>query len=302
MTTPPIFVIGCPRSGTTLLSELLGMTRWESPVETHFITKYAKRLHGYGDLKVFENFARLARDILKERPVMQWGMEIDIRALFDGLPNHHYATICDQIVRQRKGKEWGDKTPHYILELELLASLFPDSKYIYIVRDGRDVALSLLRKPWGPNNVYGCAKYWAECNQETSALTSLRNKGQLFELRYEDLLDEPQKVIAQVFSFLGEPALSEQQMAETCADIKAGNYNKWQKRMSPQEISLFETIAGDTLNRHGYATSTAQGQVPTVRASMYELADKALWCKHMFRENVVDTVKIKCFGMAPFGE
>jgi hypothetical protein len=302
MATPPIFVIGCPRSGTTLLSELLAKTRWGSPVETHFITKYQKRLHDYGDLSEFANFSHLVQDILKERPVMQWGMEVDIQAFYEQMPDFSFASICDQVVRQRKGKEWGDKTPHYITELKILTALFPESKYLYIVRDGRDVALSLLQKPWGPNNVHGCAHYWAACNQESEALSELRKRKQVYQLRYEDLLDTPQTVIAQVFDFLGEPPLSEADMAATCSPIKAGNYGKWQKRMTAEQIRLFETVCGDTLKRFGYDTSHPQGQVPSVEASLYEWADKALWAKHMVRENVIDTVKIKLLGKDPFGE
>jgi len=302
MATPPIFVIGCPRSGTTLLSELLAKTRWDSPVETHFITKYHKRLNSYGELSEFANFSRLVSDILQERPVMQWGMSVDIRALYESMPDYRYATICDQIVHQRNGKQWGDKTPHYITELEILTELFPDSKYVYIVRDGRDVALSLLQKPWGPNNIYGCARYWDACNQESAALTELRNRGQVYQLRYEDLLDTPQAIITQVFDFLGEPPLSNDDMAATCAPIKAGNYGKWKTRMNAEQIRLFETVCGDALTRFGYDTSHPQGQVSAVQANMYEWADKALWAKHMVRENVIDTVKIKLFGMKPFGE
>ena len=72
----PIFIIGCPRSGTSLLARFLEPTIYGAPIETHFITKYKKKLSNYGELENFENFNKLLNDILKERPVMQWKINI----------------------------------------------------------------------------------------------------------------------------------------------------------------------------------------------------------------------------------
>ena len=81
MTSPDsyeqLFVVGAPRSGTTYLSGLLEDTRFGTPIEPHFITKYHDRLDRYGDLQQAANFAHLIRDISRERPVMQWQLDLD---------------------------------------------------------------------------------------------------------------------------------------------------------------------------------------------------------------------------------
>ena len=153
MTVSPVFIIGCPRSGTTLLARFLQPTHYGSPVETHFITKYYEKIPKYGALKKKQNFMLLMKDILSERPIMQWKLDIDIEEFWAGLKRYDYREIIDRLCMMRftsKGKtSWGDKTPIYILDLEIIYRLFPDAKYLYIVKDGRDVALSLMQVPWG---------------------------------------------------------------------------------------------------------------------------------------------------------
>lgn len=83
METNQIFVLGAPRSGTTFLSGLLRFTRYGRPVESHFITKYCRKLEAYGDLSKKENFDKLMNDILSERPVMQWKLKLDIHEFYE---------------------------------------------------------------------------------------------------------------------------------------------------------------------------------------------------------------------------
>ena len=132
MRQPPIFIVGCPRSGTTLVSELLEGSSWGSPVETHFIPKYFRRLGRYGSLDDRARFTKLVRAILRERPVMQWRLDIDPDHLYRIIETRDYRTIVDTICRlrfERLGKSsWGDKTPHYVFDLDVLASALPSAR------------------------------------------------------------------------------------------------------------------------------------------------------------------------------
>lgn len=135
---PPIFVVGCPRSGTTMLANLLDRTPWGWPFETHFVVKYFRRLANYEPLTERANLVRLARAILAERVGTQWeidlGRPIDVDQLIDTLAEPTYACLVDALCRRSPDRtapeSWGDKTPQYVLDLDVVTTLFPDSKII----------------------------------------------------------------------------------------------------------------------------------------------------------------------------
>jgi hypothetical protein len=305
---PPVFVIGCPRSGTTLVSELLEPTTYGSPVETHFITKYAERLERVGPLTDRDNFMRLVGQILRERPVLQWKLDTSPAAVWDRVRESGavtYRTLVDTLCMMRsaaKGKtSWGDKTPHFILHLETLSALYPDAKYIGVVRDGRDVALSLLEKPWGPNNVYACARYWAQCHRETPALGALRARGALLEVRYETLLQEPEATIDRLYGFLGE-ACPPDQLQRLCRVLRRSNAGRWRQRMSAHEVRTFESQAGETLRRLGYETREGTKPLSPIVAAAWWLHDRAGHGLHLLKMNTVDAFRIRFLGMQPFAD
>ena len=301
----PMFIIGCPRSGTTLLSQLLQFTDYGAPVETHFITKYYKRLHKYTPLSDRKNTLKLVKDILKERPVMQWKLDINPETLLTQLKTGDYPEIVNAICHTRFRSlgylSWGDKTPHYINDIDIIFKLFPESKYLHIIRDGRDVALSLLQKKWGPNNIYACATYWRDCNSKTSVIEQIKTKGLLHKIRYEDLLSNPQKELEEVFSFLGVKE-DQKKISSVIKPIIQNNFNKWQERMSPSEIKLFENIASDILNQNGYKTIHPVRKISAVVKLRSILSDMMLHYTHLIKMNIVDTILIKFFGKEPFAE
>ena len=302
----PIFILGAPRSGTTFLASLLEKTAYGPPFETQFIIKYFKKLDNYGNLENFERFSRLINDILKERAVMQWKLDLDVKAFFTELGGEHtYVNIVDKLCLKASQKNgflgWGDKTPDYIGDLSTLYRLFPDSKYLYIVRDGRDVALSLLEKDWGPNNIYYCAEYWAYLNREQSEMRILKEAGLLYELRYEDLLDNVEFYIRDIYQFL-DMDFDEADVNRLRQTVKKGNYNKWKSRMSAFQVKVFETIAANSLSRFGYDTRHPQQGVSIFLKGFYFFHNLLFRIRHLFIINVIDGIKIRFFGKQPFAE
>jgi len=97
----PIFVIGCPRSGTTMLSRLLNFSSYGAPVETHFIPKYYKKLQLYGNLVERNNFIKLINDILCERPVMQWKLNLNIDSFLNEINEYKYSEIVSKLCMKR---------------------------------------------------------------------------------------------------------------------------------------------------------------------------------------------------------
>lgn len=305
-TCQQIFVLGAPRSGTTFLSSLLKKTSFDAPVETHFITKYYKRIKNYEDLKDRQNFRRLVKDILSERPVQQWHLNLDIEKLYDELPaNFVYGDLVNAIILKRKqiqgGNRWGDKTPHYLGDLDILVEIFPKARFIYIVRDGRDVALSLLEKPWGPNNILKCAEYWSKLNDQVSTVQTLKEKSQLYFLKYEDLLNNTKEIVPEIYKFLDEK-ITENEIASLTESVQSGNYNKWKKKMTPNQIRVFEAIASKELAVFGYDVINKNPTVSIIETQYFNVHEMIHKAWFLFNLNIVDGFKIRYLGKEPFSE
>jgi hypothetical protein len=304
----PVFIIGAPRSGTTFLASLLDETDYGAPFETQFIIKYYKKLDKYGDITEYNNFCRLINDILKERAVRQHRIDIDIKAFYEKMAgNITYSEIVNQLCLMISSKygntNWGDKTPSYIIDLDILYELFPDAKYLYIIRDGRDVALSLLQKEWGPNNFYYAAKYWKACNSKYELINKMKNEGKLLSLKYEYLVDDVVSNVKNTYSFLNID-YSQLDMEAMKSRVISGNYYKWKSRMSDGQIKVFDCVAYDILKQFDYEISAPVEslKIPGYKRILYFLHEKFLYSCHMFKMNVIDGLRIRFFGMEPFAD
>jgi hypothetical protein len=301
---PPVFIVGCPRSGTTLMASLLRRTPWGGGFETHFIPKYHQRLRGNSDLSNRAKFRRTVAAILAERPIRQRGVRLNPDELYERLPRHDYASVADAICRSanRNGeRSWADKTPTYVRHLPLIQELFPQSWIVYLVRDGRDVALSLMEKSWGPANVYAAARYWHECHRPQPIVDELMSRGQLIIVRYEDVLRSPQTSAERLLRFLN--AGDEREIAKHWASrVKQTNSGKWKSRMSSAEAELFGRVAGNALRRFGYECDQQELPVGLLRRTAYQGQDRAKRWAHLLRMNTIEAVQIGLFGKQPFAD
>ena len=129
---PPIFLVGCARSGTNLLSQLVKASSWGEPFETHFIPKYYRKLDRYGPLTELSVRKRLVRHILSERPIRDLDLGLEVESFCRSMDRYDYSDIvnriCFAIGTSSGAQSWADKTPSYVLELELIHALFPRAK------------------------------------------------------------------------------------------------------------------------------------------------------------------------------
>ena len=306
---PPFFVVGNPRSGTKMLRELLNASPaiWISDVESNFIPRFTREIARYGDLARFENFERLAAGLEGTRAFWHWqrrGVRLDHRRWFEACPRHDWPGVLHGLFRSVYPLEmpgdprpwetivWGDKTPLYMIEMPLLAALFPAARFVHIVRDPRDCALSSAAA-WG-NSLLRTAQEWADrvgaCRADGAAL----GPGRYVELRYEDLLADPPAVLARLFDFLGvPPPVDPGRLARVpenvgsargAARVVTENQRKWQRRMSPAMRRRFERVCGELLDALGYDREYPDiepWRVPAVRMRAYALRDA--WRQVEFR-------------------
>lgn len=169
---------------------------------------------------------------------------------------------------ESKGKpRWGDKTPRYVMEISLLAQLFPDARFVHLIRDGRNVALSYVSVSFGPNSISRAAAVWAE--RVSAGCTSGRalTPGRYIEIRYEDLVEDLEGEAKDLCEFLAldfDPGMLDYtEKAKSEMLDRAVRYNprlfepprqtrSWQTDMAPEQIEIFEASAGDLLSLLGY--------------------------------------------------
>jgi len=181
---------------------------------------------------------------------------------------------------------WGDKTPYYVLHIPKLLQWWPNAQIIHIIRDGRDVALSLFgrRDDFGVYNVYVAAKYWQEYVERGHQLGSVLAPKRYLEIRYEDLVANPEESMQRICAFLGEEYSSKLFHVQAVENpgktplvhqpIKSENAGKWRTEMRLHQVRLFERTAGDTLRRFGYQLTTPESPLSIFERAAYRLHNK----------------------------
>jgi len=269
---PPFFVLGAQRSGTTMLRLMLNHhPRLAVPHETRFIVNSFRRLTQYPDLTDRATLERLLDDIEKE-PAVRDGEHVTDREKILSHPIANFADLVDAIMSEKAtslGKErWGDKTPFYVSEVDVLWKVFPDARIVHLVRDGRDVAVSQRKIEWAGNSIPRLAHDWRWKVTVCHKVGSVRSD-QFMELRYEDLVRDPAENLRLICEFLDEDFAPEMldyhKTAESSVpskslkwhrnSVKAPDVSKlgvWKQQLSQSDRIIYEQIAGDALEMFGY--------------------------------------------------
>jgi hypothetical protein len=297
----PIFIVGAPRSGTTMLQyRLRNHPRISLPTgESHFFIPLYRDQHRYGDLSHLENIRTVLQAMhAQSQDFLETdlhGLKFDIERLASELHaegRHTMPAIISGIFEknaQGEGKSrWGDKTPYYVMHIPKLLEWFPDAQIVHLIRDGRDVALSLFGRQhdFYVYNAYFAAEYWESYVEKGRALGKHLGSAQYLELRYEDLITQPEVTMRKLCAFLGEE-YSAELFDVTPVDnpgktplvhkpLRADNAEKWRSKMTASQIKAFESVAGKTLEEFGYALMTP-GKPPTLlEKAAYRLHNKLL--------------------------
>jgi len=200
------FIMGVPRSGTTLLRLMLDAhSDLAIPPETHFVGELAQRgaarlsAESFGRFLVqserWEDFHLSAVELLKA--LKPFTRSAGLRCFY-----RLYARCFDK-------NRWGDKTPLYCLNMREIQSVLPEAHFVHIIRDGRDAFLSENKTWWTEGNldVGVHAKFWTDTIAATRRNARFCNH--FLELRYEDLLREPARTLKKVCEYLKLPYRSE---------------------------------------------------------------------------------------------
>lgn len=285
---PMPIIVGSPRSGTTLLRFMLDAhSELAIPPETGFLT-LGEKLTGKGD-KLREKFFHTV--INYSEPSRSWpDFEIPEEVFWMALTQVTPFTISEgyrtfyRLYAERCGKpRWGDKTPIYCRYIQSIRRVLPEARFVHIIRDGRDAALSLRRMWFSPGwEIETQALYWRDC------VLAARRAGvgheDYMEIRYEDLVLNTRQTLEQVCAHLAltfeDAMLSyyertperlkehkgrllangsvltpeqrfEQQQRTTSPPDPACVFG-WKRTMELEERKRFQVAAGDLLEELGY--------------------------------------------------
>jgi hypothetical protein len=197
-------VVGCGRSGTTVLRTVLDAhPQLAVAHEARFIPRLAGRRDRY---ELDGGFAsELLVEDLTGNPAITENLGMtpdDLRAALDGEPVASYPDAVSRIFSayaRRYGKErWGDKMPGYVLQIPLLASLFPGAQFVHVIRDGRDVALSSVAIEGADDDIALAACNWRDRVRTGRRAGRDLADGRYHEVRYEALVDDGPATVAAI--------------------------------------------------------------------------------------------------------
>ncbi len=269
--TGPLFIVGMPRSGTKLLRGLLNQHPSISipNVETHFLPYWKTHWEEYGDLSNQSNFSKFYKqsihlpyfiymseisEIIQEDSWYQSCSNYSISGVFEALMRHDTQTPTSS------NKIWGDKTPSYITQVILIKEIFPHARFIHIVRDVRDYSLS-MNAAWKKNMVRATDRWVNEINIFKKSIED--HSKEIIELRYEDLLDNPEKYLRRICYFL-ELQFDDHmlELATPCEnlgstqekkEIVKNNKQKYLTEMTLKQKYSLECIAKPLLEDYDYS-------------------------------------------------
>jgi hypothetical protein len=273
--TRPIFVLGCPRSGTTLLQLMLhAHPRIGMPPETRFLLPIYQSRNEFGDLREESNRRTLAKAIVEPRKTRFYELELDGDQVIDDIVaapptlGSAFGAVFRAYARRFGKVRWGDKRPGYYQHIPVLLRLFPNAQIVHLIRDGRDCVASLKQMPWFHADAFTAVSTWAESIDYGRRTARRLSADTYFELHYEHLVADPQGQLTALCAFLGEefdPAMAEPyKIAEdivpsrkkwhsgTRDQVSGNRSGKWRDRLEPWEASLCETVAGRRLVTNGY--------------------------------------------------
>lgn len=267
----PIFIVGAPRSGTTLLRNALNRhPRIAVCRETEFRHYVYRRRRAFGGLNDRRNRERVVREYLALERIRRTSLNLDDLASCLMEEGDSYPALFSSLLRfymRAQGKQrWGEKTPDHALFADKLLAWYPGAMVVHILRDPRDVVASLLDMPSFPNSVFGNANLWLNFNR--AAVSASRDPGYVL-VRYESFVAEPERELRRLCDIFGESYSDEMltPKADPTADrpwfqraedpVTTSRVEMWRERLSSRDAALIEWFIGPAMEEFGYRRAEA---------------------------------------------
>jgi hypothetical protein len=283
---PAPFIVGVARSGTTLLRLMLDAhPELAIPPETHFVPRFVKEVERGADAEAGLAF------VTGHKRWPDWGLDADaLRARFEALDPFTAGDALRAffgLYAEGHGKpRWGDKSPTHLKRMARIHKALPEARFLHVIRDGRDAALSLLERSWGPDTIPDAAAAWKEGIEKARRQAKRKLPDDAYvEVRYEELVREPEATLREVARAIELPwdermlryhEVADERMSEVERDFERGGgeritaaeraaqhalvrepprpdrIGRWRTELPADARRQFEEIAGDLLAELGY--------------------------------------------------
>jgi hypothetical protein len=300
----PVFVVGCPRSGTTVLYHMLlsaggfAVYRSESNVFNLLVPRFGGMrsrsdrqalMDAWLNSLLFRvsglNSAEITRLVLEE--------------CHDG--GDFLRIVMGEVARSQGVNRWADCTPEHILSMKEIKRQIPDAIFIHIIRDGRDVALSYAKQgwayplPWDQGKQLSVAGlYWKWIVGRGRAIG--RSLGMDYrEVRFEQLVSHPRETLSELGKFIDheldydriqQAGIGSVSTPNSSFGVEGGHFDpvaRWKTKMATKEIQDFEALVGDRLEELGYPlaskTRTLDFDAMRLRATYFVMFQIKWWLR-----------------------
>lgn len=289
---PAPFVVGVPRSGTTLLRLMLDAhPEMAIPPETYFVPNLIEACAN-GASPEDAHALMIEHRRFPDLSIDPGELLAALKAAAPLEPGDGVRAVFGLYARGRGRARWGDKTPAYLTSMDQIAEALPEARFVHIVRDGRDVALSILAMPEpdrpmrAPADAATVAKRWRKRIEKARAFAP-SVPGRYTEVRYEDLVADPEPELREICELIEldlDPAMlahheqagrglgemgrtlpAREGHAEQSPEARlqphalatkpptSERVEVWRSKMAAADVAAFEDVAGDLLADLGYA-------------------------------------------------
>lgn len=270
----PIFIVGCERSGTTMLAARLGTAeRAVCLPESQFVLENAT--DAYFSPDEAEDLSARIQAHFRYKAWREVGSQ---PPLFSSSEPQSYSSIISAFVRsyatavdKSDADVFIEHSPNNLLHIDRLIGAFPDCRIVHIVRDGRAVAASILPLDFGPCDILHAASFWA--TRMAVGLAAERQYGpdRILTVKYEDLIAQPQYQEDAIFAFAGLRRVTGAQgapegfrrpgYARSTHDLVGqpadpSRLDAWKKSLGRRQLEMFEAEVGSLLSYLGYQPVT----------------------------------------------
>jgi Sulfotransferase family len=285
----PVFVVGCPRSGTTLLYHMLlsagdfAIYRAESNVFNLLVPRF-------GGLRSVADRRELLDIWLRSKLFRVSGLdagEISAKIISECHSGGDFLRfLMAEVARKQGVGRWADCTPDHLLYMEEIKRQIPGALFIHIIRDGRDVSLSYIQQgwsyplPWDRSERLAVAGLYWEWAVGKGRAQGQRLGADYQEVRFEDLNTNPRETLSLLGSFIGHDLDYDRIQQAGIGSVSEPNSSfagesgqtfnpvaRWKTKMSSKEVAALEEVIGKALGKLGYALGSESMPAMSLRAA-----------------------------------
>jgi len=305
--TRPVFIVGCHRSGTNLLYDML-LSAGGFAVYRGYLPVYKMLIPRFGNLATLDNRQKLMNTWIRSKGFRRSGVdaeELTVTVLDECRSGGDFIRmVMSRIARSQNVSRWMVYDPDNLLHIPRIKAETPEALFVHIIRDGRDVSLSLSKMggfkpvPWygGPKGLLPTAAYW-EWMVRKGRHYGLPIPSDYMEVRYEELVSDPRAALRKLELFLdhdldydciqnaGLGRLREPNSSFPEEKGRGSPVNRWRAKLSSDELVSIEAMIGEYLEELGYPLSSPQAvrkaglREKYTRTFYFELLNAKLWLK-----------------------